>query len=507
MINKILNINELISRISFFKKRKKKIVLCHGVFDLLHIGHINHFEQAKSFGDILVVSITADNFVNKGPGRPTFNQNERSRAISFISCVDYVFINNESTATNLISFIKPNVYCKGPDYKNNSKDITKEIFNEKNAVQKIGGKIHYTSGETYSSSSIINSTDNSFSANQKKSLQIIKKKYNFSDLEKKINNFNKLEILIIGEAVIDEYVFCDALGKSGKEPVLALKELKSERYLGGSLAIASHISQFSKNVTVLSLLGEKKEFLNEIKKKIDKNVKFNFITKKNSPTILKKRFIDYVSYNKILGVYDINDDPLDKIEEKKLINTLKKIIPNFDLIIVADYGHGFISSEAAKIISKKSKFLAVNAQLNAANIGHHSISKYQNLECIVINEKEIRHELRDRKSDLEILMLKLSKKQHIKNLVVTRGKDGAIFYNKKNNLFKYSDGFAKKVVDKIGAGDAMLSIIALCLKSKINYDATLLLGSFAGAYSTETIGNKEPISKIKILKSLDHILK
>ena len=461
--------------------------MCHGVFDLLHLGHIKHFEKAKSLGDILVVSITADKFVNKGPGRPAFNESDRAESISAIKDVDYVIINNEFTSTKLILQIKPNIYCKGPDYKNKFNDITGEIKNEITSIKKVGGKIFYTGGKTFSSSNLINKFNENISVNQKNAITGIKKEYNFLKIKNVINKFRDLKVLVLGEAIIDQYVFCDALGKSGKEPVLALREIKSETYLGGALAITRHISQFSDKTSLFSMLGEKSEFYKEIKKKFEKNIKFDFI--------------------KVLGVYNINDDPLTNIEEKKLKKKLKKILPNYDMVVVSDYGHGFLSEKTAKLICSKSKFVALNAQVNAANIGYHSMRQYRNINCLIINEKEIRHELRDRSNDLKILIKKLAKEQTIQNLVVTRGSSGAILYNLKKNIFKSSDAFAKKTVDKIGAGDAMLGLVALSLKSKLSHDLSLLIGSLAASFSTETIGNKEPISKIKILKSLEHILK
>ena len=114
-MKKIIDINYLNILRKNNNKEKKKIVLCHGVFDLIHIGHMKHFKSAKNYGDILVVSITPDNFVNKGPKRPVFGEKLRAELLSNISSVDHVVINNTSTAINLIK-IKPNIYC-GPDYK------------------------------------------------------------------------------------------------------------------------------------------------------------------------------------------------------------------------------------------------------------------------------------------------------------------------------------------------------------------------------------------------------
>ena len=117
MKNKIVSFNNLIKISKLKRNQKKKVVLCHGVFDLLHIGHIKHFEEAKTFGDVLIVTITPDSFINKGPNRPAFNEHLRLEALQALECVDYISINKWKTATQTIRTIKPHIYCKGPDYK------------------------------------------------------------------------------------------------------------------------------------------------------------------------------------------------------------------------------------------------------------------------------------------------------------------------------------------------------------------------------------------------------
>ena len=217
--------------------------------------------------------------------------------------------------------------------------------------------------------------------------------------------------------------------------------------------------------------------------------------------------MDNVSNNKILGVYKINDDVLTMAEEKLFNKKLRKLLPIHDLVIVSDYGHGFISKNTSEIICKNSKYLAVNAQINAANIGYHSMRKYKNVDCVIINEKEIRHELRDKNGNIKSLMKRLAYEQKIKNIIVTQGINGSIFYDKQNNKFNFSDAFAKKAIDKIGAGDAMLSLTALGLRSSFDKELALLTGTLAAAQSVETMGNKEAINKIQILKSIEHLLK
>ena len=81
------------------------------------------------------------------------------------------------------------------------------------------------------------------------------------------------------------------MGKSGKEPVLVLRQLEQKKYLGGAAAVCNNISDFCKKINFLSMIGQKSEELNFIKNKLSKNVKFYFHKKKKSPTIIKKRFI------------------------------------------------------------------------------------------------------------------------------------------------------------------------------------------------------------------------
>ena len=506
MNNKIKNLDKLKLEINKIRQ-KQKIVLCHGVFDLLHVGHIKHFKEAKQNGDILVVSLTPDIYVNKGPQRPAFSEDLRLEAIAALELVDYVCLNTTPTALNVINKIKPDIYCKGPDYKQFQNDLSGEIKNEVKAIKKIRGKIVFTKDISFSSGKLINQYSNIFTQKQKNYLNKIKKNYSFHKIKTLIENFKANKVLVIGETIIDQYVFCDALGKSGKEPILVLREIESEEYLGGALAICRHLSPFCKNISLLSMVGEKKEYLKKIKSSLPNNISFNYINKKNSPTILKKRYLDHVGNNKVIGVYKINDENLSINDEKSFHKKLNYLIPKHDLIIVSDYGHGLISSKSAKIIRSKSKYLAVNAQINAANIGYHSMRKYFNTDCVIINEKEIRHEMRDKNNDIKRLMKSISNTQKIKNVIVTRGNNGSIIYNRLKKKYIECDAYAKKIVDKIGAGDSMLSLVALCLKNNFDKGLALLVGSLAAAQSVEGIGNKNAINKIKILKTLENILK
>ena len=505
MKQKIQNIENLEILFSKLKSEGKKIVHCHGVFDLLHVGHFKHFKEAKTFGDILVVSITPDEFVHKGPGRPAFSTSLRLEALSELESVDYVVANKWPTAEE-IKIIQPDVYCKGPDYKNHSDDITGKITEEESAVNSVGGKIMYTDDITFSSSSLLNKFGNIYSKEQELFIRNIGDKYSFEMIQKKIEGINKLKALVIGETIIDQYVFCEALGKSGKEPVLVLRDLETQEYLGGSLAIARHLSSFCENVSVLSFLGKDNEYKSFIENNIEQNIILNFLNKSNSPTIVKRRFVDSVDRKKVLGVYAINDELLNEEEEDKFIESFDKLSKEHDLVIISDYGHGIITPRIAEHISNSDKFVSLNAQVNAANIGTHNIRKYHNVNCLIINESELRHELRQRDGNIEEMAVTLKDMISSKYIAVTQGKNG-VFLIKSNNNPERCPGFAAQVIDKIGSGDALLALLSVCLYSNLDEKLSLFIGSLAAAQSVETIGNSVPVDKSKLLKTISHLLK
>jgi rfaE bifunctional protein kinase chain/domain len=507
MKNKIYN-KENLSRILLrLKKSGKKIAHCHGVFDLIHLGHLEHFNKAKNLADILIVSVTIDKYVNKGPNQPFFSTQQRLKALSYIQSIDYVIESNTSDAMEMIRTIKPDYYCKGNDYKKHSKDLTRKIGKEIKYVKKFGGKIIYTNEISFSSSKILNENDLTLSKEQSKFIKSIKKNYKFENLKKIFDDFKKIKILIVGETIIDKYVFCEAIGKSGKDPMLVFNNVKAEEYLGGVGAVANHLSEFCDNVKVISAIGGKNERSEFIKSKLKKNIKSFFFKKESSPTISKTRFVDLNSQHKMLGVYDLNSEPLSEKQSLKVSEYLKKEILKFDIVLVYDYGHGFLNQSIADVLSSKSKFMALNAQVNSNSISSHSIQKYKKSNYLIINESELRHEVRDNTSSIEKLLKKLQKKIHFDECVVTQGMSGASLYQKKINKFVHCPAFASKVIDKIGAGDSFLPFYSVTSLLKLDKRLSLLLGSLAAAQSVESIGNSVSINKNKMLKTISHIIK
>ena len=252
---------------------------------------------------------------------------------------------------------------------------------------------------------------------------------------------------------------------------------------------------------------KKKEYKNFITKSFNKNIEHHLIPKKDSPTILKKRYVDNINKTKVIGVHNINDAPFNKIQEKKFRDIVRRNLKNFDLVVVSDYGHGLISDQTAKLILKNSKFLAVNAQINSANIGFHTISKYKGANLVIINENEMRHELRDKTENINKLIKILANKIKSKYLIVTSGKNGSKIYIKSNKKIIHCPAFAVDVNDKIGAGDTMLGFLSISLYKKIDINYSMFLSALAAAENVKHMANSLVIKKNTLIKYLDSYLK
>ena len=479
--------------------------MCHGTFDLLHAGHFRHFQDSKSLGDVLFVTLTSDKYINKGPGRPIFNQYLRAEMIASLSYVDFVGIIHNPSALPAIKKIKPDIYVKGIDYKDKKSDLTKKIIEEEKEVKKNGGILKFTDNVTFSSSSLIN--ENFFSHNKKLS-KIIRnyKALGFSYISSLIDKIQKLRVMIIGDSILDEYIYTDTLGKSAKESILATLKKNEEIFAGGSIAAANNISDFCKKVFLVTSLGSKsKDQENYIKSQLSPKIKLCSISLKNRPITKKTRFIDSSYMRKMFEVYDMDDSPIKKKEENKIILEIKKNLPNIDLIIVTDFGHGLLSNEIINEISKSKKFLAINAQTNSANRGYNLITKYKNADYICIDEPEFRLAMHDKNTSLKKLLLNSKNLPNSKVFIVTTGKDGCLIKTKKEII--EIPAFTNTVVDTIGAGDAFFVISSLFAYLNSSLVDIGFIGNVSGALKVNILGHSSSIKKTQLLKFIESVIK
>ena len=503
-MKKLKSLKFLINFSKNCKKNKNKIVLCHGGFDFLHLGHLKHFKAAKKYGDYLVVSITSANLLRKGLNRPIYSDNERVEFLSSIDIIDYIYIDNNLSASNIISEIKPNFYAKGSDYKDLKKDFSKKILQEVKLTKKYGGKVIFTNEKVFSSSSLIN--NNLLSKELINKIHLIKKKFSYNKIFQTLSQMRNKKVLIIGDTIIDEYIYVSQLGKPSKENIIASQYLKKETFLGGVFASVANLSSFCNKIDVLTTVSKDEEINDFIKANIPKNINKKIFYLKNSPITKKTRFIDnsHTNLKKLYEIYKMDDSPIDNKLEGKIFTFLNKNIKKYDLIIINDYGHGLITEKLVKLISNKSKFLTINAQINAGNRGYNLITKYKkgNYYCLDLNEG--RMATGDKYIEVKDIPKEVLKLTKGKNISLTMGGNGSISSSGKNLI--YTPSFTNTVVDTMSAGDAYFVISSMMFYLSKSLEVSSLLGNLAGAITAGTKGCV-PINKDKFLETLNSYLK
>jgi len=504
--SKIIELDELGRRSAELKKAGKRIVLCHGTFDLMHVGHIRYLQRAKIEGDVLLVTVTADEFVNKGPGRPIFNGQLRAENIAALECVDFVAINYDVAAVGAINKIKPNVYVKGSEYRSHGDDVTGNIVHEADAVAAHGGEIFYTDEITFSSTSLLNENFGVFPPETKNFLSQFRRDFTEKGLHRLIEELSDLNVLVIGDAIVDQYHYVSGLGQTGKGNVLAVRYDTEEQFAGGSLAVANHVAMFAKSVTVLSALGEIDSHEEFIREKLCKNITPVFSKFIGSTPVTKRRFVDN-DMAKLFEVYFFNPNAVLENDGKDLSNWVEDNGADFDLVIVADFGNGLINDELVKVICDKSRFLAVNTQINSANRGYHVINKYPRADFISLNEPELRLASHSISDPLEKIGKNLGDALDASYVAVTRGVNGAMMIDVNNQAIHQTPALSSRVVDRIGAGDAFLALSALMFANGNDPLAAAFVGSVAAAIDVQIVCNREPVDPVKVKKYLTTLLK
>jgi len=502
---KIKTISDLAAQLLEIRNGKR-IVLCHGVFDLLHIGHIRYFEQAKKHGDILIVTVTPDRFVNKGPDRPAFPEDLRAEAIAALDVVDYVAINDWPTAVETIQSLKPDIFAKGSEYKDANKDITGKIVDEENAICEVGGSIVFTEDIVFSSSQLINKNFSTFPEETREFLTEFSNRNSPEDVIQFLKNAEKLKVLVIGETIIDEYNYCFPIGMTTKDPIIAVKYLSKEKFAGGVLAAANHLANFCHSVDIITLLGEFETDEAFVRENLNKKINPFFLYKRDSPTIVKRRFIDNYLTQKLFELHEINDDEIDKEQETLLKEICEERILNYDIVIVIDYGHGMLTKDLRKTICNKSKFLAVNTQSNAGNRGFNVISKYSKADFISLNHSELNLEERDRHCGIKESIAHVARKLSCPRILITRGKNGNIYYDVHEG-FVETPAFANQVLDRIGAGDAVISLSSLCAFQSAPKDVVGFIANAVASQAVATVGHRTSIEPVPLYKHITTLMK
>ena len=504
--SKITDIDGLARIAAEARRENRKVALCHGVFDLVHLGHVRHLEAARRRGDLLLVTLTADAFVNKGPGRPAFTEALRAEMLGALEYVDWVGINRAPDAISLIRAIKPDFYVKGSDYADAATDITGKISEERRAVEAHGGELVFTDEITNSSTKLINRYFSVVDSDVREYLDGFREDHAPETLEQLIERVRDYRVLVIGDAIVDEYQYVVPLGKSPKENMIATLLQNREIFAGGVIAAANHIASFCAQVDVVTCIGTEESHKELILGAARDNVSVTFIERQGMPTTRKTRFVDPGYMRKLFEVYSMDDTPLDTVQQAKLDTAIAGKIDGYDVVLVTDFGHGMIGPSTISLLSERSKFLAVNAQSNSANMGFNLITKYRRADYLCIDAPEARLATGEKYADIEeIAEHRLPGLVSCDRLILTHGKFGCVTYDKGDGVSRIP-AMTRTVVDTVGAGDAFIAVTAPLVAAGGAMKAVGFIGNVVGALKVGIVGHRRSIEKPDVIKSIRALL-
>lgn len=493
---------------SVHRQEGSKIVLCNGVFDLLHPGHIAHLQAAKAMGDILVVSLTASTYVNRGPGRPIFSDELRQSSLAALGCVDYVIVTPKVTALEVIEKVRPHIYCKGDEYADAEKDVTKNIEKEANLVSKYGGEIRYTSEITFSSTRLINNYLNVLPAELKEYVQAFGDRYSLEEVAAGVDRMQSLKVLVLGEIIIDEFVSCRVQGLTSKGRAPSTRFLKQEQHLGGVFAVARHLANFAGSVAVASAIGNE-ESVGQLVEMHRGSLELDLQKIEGYSTITKRRYIEEKNdggQSQLFAINIIDEEGISPTGRQKLFASLEKTLGSYDLVLLVDYGHGLIDSALIELVREKANFLALNCQTNSANYGYNPITKYQRADTFCLDERELRLAYSDRSGDSTELLKQLQKHLGAKECWLTLAASGSLAIES-DGIIEKTPAMTQQVKDTTGAGDAFFALASLSAKLGLPISMGSFLGNIAAALAANVLGNQKPVEKARLLKYATTLLK
>ena len=315
-----------------------------------------------------------------------------------------------------------------------------------------------------------------------------------------------LKVLLIGDGIIDEYHYCDAMGRSSKAHLVVNKYLHQEVFAGGAFALANHLSSLCDQINLVTLLGGNDSRERFIAKNLRPNVTPRYFYRANSSTIVKKRYLNNYSSQKLFEVNYLDDRYIEGKIEKEIIDYLEKQIPNYDIVLVSDFGHGFITEGIINLIKRRARKYAVNTQTNAANTGYNLITKYQTPYYICVDESELRLAAQEKHASIEDVAQRIKKLVGARHLIVTLGKSGSLGIGR-NNEINRTPIFSAEVVDTIGAGDAFFAYTAPCFAVGMPLDLVSFIGNVVGALAVQIVGNKKPVEKYEVMEYVHNLLR
>lgn len=496
---KVVTVERLLRRLSELRHAshdspRARIVQCHGCFDIVHPGHIRYLQFAKSQGDVLVVSITGDSEIQKGTQRPYIPEELRAENLAALAFVDFVVIDHQPTAVELLERIQPDVYVKGREYATSDDP---RFLAERAAVESAGGRVVFSSGDVVFSSTRILESLESDAELQRDRLALVCRRHgiNRPAITSTFSAAAGRRVVVVGDLFLDRYVFCDDGGMSNESPMMSLRELDRRDFIGGAGFVAAQLAALGAKPRLVTAVGDDEQSAWAVGELRRVGVEV-IAVESRSDLPVRCRYV--VDTQKVFRVDCGRTTPPDSLNERVAIDEVARASDGAEAMLIHDSGYGFLSPGLMKFISGE-VISTLGFSAGGFRDGRSGRDLIRGLGLICCSERQLRATMNDRESSLSTLAYQLLESTQTQSAIVTVGKRGLVTFDRPttdrtSNVWRgrlqseYFDSFAGHVIDRLGAGDALLAASTICAASGANLMQAAYVGGLAASIAVGRVG-------------------
>lgn len=506
---KIVSHDQLLAQRARLRSEGKRVVQCHGCFDIVHPGHIRHLRQAKSLGDVLLVTLTGDREIKKGTGRPLIPEELRAENLAALDFVDLVYVEQRPTALELLGEVCPDVYVKGKEYEHNHDP---RFTAERNAVERSGGRVVFSSGDVvFSSSALIAAMEKSVDPFHAR-LEALQ---NHPDLQghaifQTLTAIRGKRVVIVGETILDTYILCDRPEVAGESPVLTLRPLEARHYDGGAAVVARHAAAMGASPVLVTPLPDTPQGVEVRQRLLAEGVEVRALPVP-TPIPEKQRFL--VGAQKIVKLDLLEPYLLDQAQQARLHAMAADAAGDqggCDAAILTDFGLGLFSP---KSLHDLCTLLRPKARVLSGDVSgkRSSLLSMRGADLLCPSEIELRESLRAHAEGIPAVAWRLLEETHSRRAIITLGSDGLVAFDRVHDpapdhwptrlTGEHIPALAPLAIDPLGCGDALLAAATLALAAGAPLLASAFLGACAAAVQVQRLGNN-PVSASDLRQSV-----
>ena len=486
------------------RPRERSVIMCHGTFDVVHPGHMRHLMYAHEKADVLVASLTCDDHISKANFRPFVPEQLRAMNLAAFEFVDYVVVDHNPTPLENLRFLQPDYFAKGYDYFGD--ELPPKTREEVAVIDSYGGEVIFTPGDVVYSSSMLIEQAPPRIAVEKLMVLMEAEGITFDGLRATLKSFDGLKVHVLGDTIVDSYTYCTLIGGTAKTPTFSVKHERQVDFSGGAAVVAKHIRRAGAQVAFSTVMGndEMKDFV--VADLVKHGIECHVEVDPTRPTTQKNAFIAG-------GYRMLKVDKLDnRTISDRILDRFKASLQSskVDAFVFSDFRHGIFNRHTIPQLTESLPPGALRVADSQVANRWGNILDFEGFDLITPNEREARFALGDQDSVVRPLALALYEKAKCRTLIMKLGERGAIVYRPHDSGdvrgFFTLDSFVDRVVDAVGAGDALLAYATLGYIASKSDAVAALLGTMAAAVACEHDGNN-PVAPEDVLKKLDAVEK